>query len=197
MVNLSPDGNTAGTAVESQTEGFRRASTDQQEITLLMPGSLIVSQLAPYPGWDTFFGRFQRDWLSWKEAVSYNKVSRVGIRYINRIDIPATDSPIIMQEEYINVGVQAPDSLGPTIAYASQAVFGLPAIQSKLVVNTAVVLPPPIPGYASFLIDLDLGREEGVPQRDDMIFALLGQMRTEKNRIFEDCITDKARDLFQ
>ena len=39
---------------------YRLASNDQSEVCLILPNMLIVSQLAPYPGWEAFFARFKR-----------------------------------------------------------------------------------------------------------------------------------------
>ena len=196
-LDLGNSSNAPRAAVGSHSEGFRRAVMDENEIAMLMPTSFIISQLAPYQGWETFIKRFQRDWTTWKRDVGHRSISRIGVRYINRIDIPLNDKGTIEHRNYLNVWVQLPEHFGPTLAYAAQAVFELSNIKGKLVINTAVALPPPIPGYISFLIDLDLGREIDLPQRDDEMFQLLGEMRIEKNRIFEDCITEKARRLFQ
>src|SRR6266403_3430526 len=57
--------------------GYRLSSLDQTHILILMPTppSLTMSQLAPYPGWDQFFGRFCRDWDVWKKSAGYRKIT--------------------------------------------------------------------------------------------------------------------------
>jgi uncharacterized protein (TIGR04255 family) len=182
-----------------ESVGYRRASDDATEIILFMPDTLIVSQLAPYPGWEVFFSRFTRDWHRWKREMGFLAVARVGVRYINRLDIPndvaILSKGLINQGEYLNVFVQMPDSLGPTSGYTAQAVLPVKDLEAQLVINTAVV-PPPLLGHTSFLLDIDIGKIQDVPQRDDDIIAFLAEARTKKNMIFEACVTDRARELF-
>jgi uncharacterized protein (TIGR04255 family) len=181
-------------ASAQETTGHRRASDDATEILLFLPDQLIVSQLAPYPGWETFFPRFMRDWTLWKREVGYLKLNRLGVRYINRIDLPVTQD-YIEQEEYVNIYVQLPQILGPTASYSAQAVLPLKDTNSQLVINTGVV-PSPLLNHVSILVDIDIGRIQDVPQRDEELFELLPRLRDAKNMVFETCITDRARELF-
>lgn len=177
-----------------ETVGHRRASNDATEIILFMPDTLIVSQLAPYPGWESFFSRFVRDWKLWKREISFLKIVRLGVRYINRIDLPITRD-YVDQEEYLNIYIQLPKILGPTTSYAAQAVLSIKDILSQLVINTTIV-PSPLLDHASFIVDIDIGRTQDVPQRDEDLFELLVNFRDKKNMVFEACITDRARELF-
>lgn len=184
---------TKARAIEKR--GHRRSSPDLTELLLLWPENFVVSQLAPYPGWDTFFARFQRDWNLWKRAVSYKKISRIGVRYINRIDIPQ-EGPVTYEEEFLNVYVHMPEELQLTTAWAVQAQSRLPDMGCKLTLNSSVV-PSPLLGHMAFILDQDVTKDDNPPQNDSEIYALLNQIRLKKNSIFESCITDKARRLFK
>jgi len=177
-----------------ETLGHRRASEDATEIILFMPDQLIVSQLAPYPGWEEFFARFVRDWKIWKREMSFLRINRLGVRYVNRIDVPVT-SDIIEQAEYLNIYVQLPEVLGPTMSYTAQAVLTMKDIDAQLVINTGIV-PSPLLGHISFLVDVDIGRVQNVPQRDEELIEFLSTLRDKKNAVFEACITARARELF-
>jgi uncharacterized protein (TIGR04255 family) len=176
--------------------GYRLSSPDQTHILILtpMPPSLSMSQLAPYPGWDQFFGRFRRDWDVWKKSVGYRKIIRVGVRYINRIDIPTTD-PIVYEEQFLNVYPHIPEVLGPMMQYAVQTQLSIADIGCILTLNSSVV-PSPLIGHRSFVIDLDIGKDSP-PQNDDAIYELINRIRGAKNHVFEACITDRARELFE
>lgn len=175
--------------------GHRRSSTDLTEILLLWPTNFIVSQLAPYPGWESFFARFARDWKTWKKVAGYRSITRIGVRFINRIDIPITEG-IVEEAEYMNVFPRLPDSFGPLAGYGVQARTPIRDIECNLTVNSAAV-PSPLIGHGSFVLDIDIAREANVPQSDHEITNLLGRVRIKKNEIFEACVTDKARELFQ
>jgi uncharacterized protein (TIGR04255 family) len=183
---------TAGTV---ERPGHRLTSLDQTEILLLWPDMLVFSQLAPYPGWDTFFERFRRDWTLSKKLTGYRKISRIGVRYINRIDIPAP-GPVVQHEQYLNIYPHMPDVFPSLQGYAVQSQVPLPDIGSMLTVNSASV-PSPILGHAAFLVDLDIAKENDPPQNDEAIYEFLHRVRIKKNEIFEACITPHARELFK
>jgi uncharacterized protein (TIGR04255 family) len=45
-------------------------------------------------------------------------------------------------------------------------------------------------------LDIDVSRAGDPPQKDDEIWALIDRIRVHKNHIFEESVTDKARELF-
>jgi uncharacterized protein (TIGR04255 family) len=182
-------------AIQQEEIGHRRGSSDLTQLMLLWPSQFVISQLAPYPGWDGFFGRFVRDWPTFKKATGYRKIVRIGVRYINRLDIRIVDK-LIEESEYLNLYPKLPASFGPFTAYGLQAQFPPDEADCSLTVNSSCV-PSPLLNHGSFLIDLDFSRERNPPQNDEAIYNLLNQIRAKKNAAFEACITDKARELFR
>jgi len=188
----------------TQTRGtfqnFLRASQDQREALVLKPAAMAVVDRAPYAGWSAFFDRFKRDWRIWTRAAGPRRIERVGMRYINRIDIPMlADRQIVHQENYVTVHVQSPEHIyGATMGYEARAVYALASVGGHFLLRTTVLgPPPPVPGYLSVLLDFDLVRETEPPQDENDLMTLLATMRAEKNKIFNAAITDKARELFQ
>ncbi len=179
----------------TETLGRKLSYNDMTELLVIWPSTFTFSQLAPYSGWDDFFGRFVRDWKIWKRANKYRKISRIGVRYINRIDIPFSDSEI-KHEEFLNIYPKVPGIIPTLDAYSINIVAKLSHIGCNLKINSSVV-PPPLLNHTSFLIDQDIHISSSLPQKDDDIYALLNLIRIEKNKVFESCISDKARELFQ
>jgi len=196
-VNLTLPGSQpdAPTAEFDRAVGHRRASVDMTELLLIWRSAFVISQLAPYPGWDSFLQRFVRDWTAWKRVMGFREISRIGVRYVNRIDIPVS-GPIVEHEMFLNVYPKVPDIFGPFGAYAVQAVLPIGEIGCKLTLNSAAV-PSPILDHASFLFDQDIAKEIDPPQSDEAIYDLLNKIRVQKNKVFEACITDRARELFK
>jgi uncharacterized protein (TIGR04255 family) len=104
--------------------------------------------------------------------------------------------PTVAHEAYLRFFAQTPEELGPVASYGAQAAFRSNAVDGLVTVNSGVV-PSPLERHLSIMLDIDLGREHNVPQNDADLFALLHAFRAEKNRVFEACITDRARELFQ
>lgn len=184
---------TANTQVLTET-AYRLGTSDMSELVVLQPRTVVISQMAPYPGWDYFYARFIRDWKLIRRALGFREVSRIGVRFINRIDIPF-EGQVVHHENYLDLYPKVTDKFGPLTAYAVQAQVFMEDLRCRLTLNSAAV-PSPLLNTASFLLDQDISREVDVPQTDEGIFELLNQIRVRKNEVFEESVTNKARSLF-
>lgn len=178
----------------SQKIGHRLSTADMTQLLIIWPTSFTFSQLAPYPGWEHFIERFVRDWRILKRAVGFQQIGRVGVRFINRVDIPTKES-IVEHEKFLNVYPKLPDFLNPLDAFGVQAVVQLQSIDCVLRLNSAHV-PSPLLDHASFVLDLDISNSVNPPQKDDDILQLLNKIQDQKNIIFEACISNSSREIF-
>jgi len=71
----------------------------------------------------------------------------------------------------------------------------VPEVEGQVIVNASTI-PSPLIDHASLLLDIDLFREQALPQKDEDIWELFGLLRRQKNVLFESFITDRARELF-
>jgi len=193
-IDLSVD--IASNKVTNQKIGnnYRFSSSDMTEIVILRNNSITVSQLAPYKGWDDFFNRFKRDYELFHHQTSHREISRVGVRYINRIDIPVEDNKV-EHEQYLNVYPMLPPLLKGISHYALNVSVELKDVGCFLTVNSGLASSP-IEGHLSFIFDQDIFRQADLPASKEELFALIHRIRSKKNEIFESSITDKARSLF-
>ncbi len=131
-------------------------------------------------------------------------MTRIGLRYINRIDIPLADltkkvngRPVLRMEDYLRFYPQFPeDVFGPSNYIAAQQRFEIGADDCIGLLNL-VSAPPALLNHMSLVLDLDISREKSVPQNYDALWELIERMRHHKNRLFETVITDRSRALFQ
>lgn len=182
--------------VASSTEGttmlgHKRMSNSMDELAILMPDSITVSQLAPYQGWGAFMVRFKRDFHDYMGRQKSRQISRVGVRFINRIDI-AVSGEIVEHEQYMNFHPRVPDTLGPIVGYGMQVSFSIEKIDGQVTLRTSPVASPTL-GKASFMLDIDVYKTSNLPMNEAALYELLEDMRVEKNRVFEECITERAR----
>ena len=189
---IGADSRPVSSVQEQSVRGHRRMSSAMDEVAVLMPDSLTISQLAPYSGWEAFVARLKRDMALYKRPGTTREISRIGVRYINRVDIAASGN-VVEHEQYLNLYPRVPAELGHIVGYNMQTAFHLENIGCDATLNTAPV-PSPTLGHASFILDIDVYKSSNLPMNDAGIISLLGQMRAEKNRIFEACITQQARE---
>lgn len=182
-------------ASRADVHGYRLEGADPAELLILWPQSLVVSQLAPYPGWDAFNARFRSAWKVMSRIAGYREITRVGVRYINRIDIPFEDGKA-EYEKHLNIYPKLPGSMESVDMYTVQMLSGLPKIGCSLRISSGR-MPSPLINNASFLLDIDIAKEKDLPKKEGALFELLDIVRNEKNRIFEECVSDLARDRFK
>jgi uncharacterized protein (TIGR04255 family) len=128
--------------------------------------------------------------------MGFAPLKRVGLRYLNRLDIPVPSTMPISLEDYLTVSPRYPEDELPGLqTFTMQTVHGLPTLECLATITVAAAASP-VPMHTGFIIDIDVGRNESVPQSEDEIRNLLASMRDEKNRIFELCITEATRKLF-
>ncbi len=174
---------------------FRRSNDDQNEIALLGGHSFTISQLALYPSWEQFLDRIIRDREICNKVIGYRKIVQIGMRYINRIDVPFDSDGMARHEDYLTIQVQLPDEYANHIGY--NLTVQIPLKELKCVANIqSGAVPSPLPKHVAFILDIDLIRTVDVPQKDDDIYSLLAEMRQAKNSLFEAFITDTARERF-
>jgi len=175
---------------------FKLTSQDMTEVIVLKNSAFVLSQLAPYKSWENFIARFERDWNLQNKIAGQREILRIGVRFINRIDIPRAENDLVNEYEYLNIYPKQPAEIGPFLGYAVQSKMFLPEINSFLRLNSAVV-PSPLIDNISIVFDQDISRESELPQNTKDILVYLNEVRGEKNKVFELCVTDKARELFR
>jgi uncharacterized protein (TIGR04255 family) len=195
-IQINPDDPPA-TRASPTFVGQKRTNLDGTGIVIVATTHLTTSVLAPYPGWDAFQAIVRDNWNICKTILKYRKLSRVGIRYINRIDIPLlTNSSAFRVSDYLMVFPSYPeDDLPPVEGFTLQLATRLATIASSLVINVASV-PSPLIDHASVLFDIDIGRQDDVPQNERDLWKFVDSVRLIKNRVFESAITDMSRELF-
>ena len=179
----------------AEEKKVRLSIPDQTQSIVVSKSNYTLFQLAPYLGWDNFFERFQRDWSILKRSLGFRQINRIGVRYINRLDLPPVNN-IVEYENYLNIYPHLPEAIASVAAYSMQVLHSLPQIDCFSRTNSGIV-PSPLINYISFVIDIDIYKENNLPQSDQDVFQLLTNIRNEKNRIFEEYMKQPARDLFE
>ena len=87
LVNQPSTGSESPVVDINTVTGTRFSNGDMTELLLLWSDSMVVSQLAPYKGFESFAKRFIKDFSLLKRVTGHREISRIGVRYINRIDI--------------------------------------------------------------------------------------------------------------
>lgn len=193
LVNVQPTGVTIQTPVQERLT--KRRGIDKPHIVQIGNHVFDVGTGAPYTCWQDLFDRFVNDWATAKRVWKYRRIQRIGVRYVNRIDLGPNEKNLIDYERYLNLRISLPETFPPTSAYDLGFQSTIEDIKCGVTVRSGTA-PQAVPGKASFTLDIDVWRQVDVPQKDADVIELLGGMRKAKNELFETFITPEARDLF-
>ncbi|MGQ0672816.1 MAG: TIGR04255 family protein [Hyphomicrobium sp.] len=190
--------NTGGrVGVSQNSEGYRLASDDQTEVVIINSRGITAARLAPYTGWPNLRARAEAAWQAWREVTPAHAIERIGVRMINRIDIPAKPEPIWQLHEYLRLFPAIPTLTdAPMSNYMVQV--SIPTFDPlwMATLTSTVFQPPPVPGHNSVLLDIDVARTSNIPLNNAQLWPVVDLARTIKNDLFERCITDATRELF-
>ena len=190
--------NTGGNVSVSQnTEGFRLSNDDQTDIILINNRGITATRLAPYPGWGVLRDNAKAAWGVWTNATPRHPVERLGVRFINRIDIPSQGNPQIQLGDYLHfhptITAITPQ---PMLGYVLQVVLPTFDADWTATITSTMLGPAPIPNHTSILLDIDIARSNQIPLNDEQLWPIIEGARIVKNDLFERCITDATRKLF-
>jgi uncharacterized protein (TIGR04255 family) len=195
-------GGTAKTVQKSLGWCFRNA--DGVHIYQARLNGFGVSRLAPYQDWRTFSGEARRLWNRYCDMVKPGVVQRLGLRYINRIDIPL---PLDDFGEYLItaplVSPHLPQGLSNYVMSLTIPIDDVvtaaitEAILNQNAVPNQAFVPPVRPNTVSILLDIDVSQMVSDPVTEDQVWERFEELRKIKNHVFESCITDRTRELFQ
>lgn len=152
------------------------------------------SCLPPYPGFETFLGESRRIWERFRETSPEVTIDRLALRYLNVIELP---NPVGEISDWLTVGPTIPSAFPQTVAgLYLQLELPFPDRLTRLLVTEAMG-EVTSESVQTVLLELDLMREDSVPQSDEEMWAYFGSLREIKNVVFEACLTPRTRELFQ
>lgn len=194
-----------GTAATTTQEelGWRFRSADGLYVYQARLNGFGTSRLAPYENWQAFSVEARRLWNRYREAAGQQLINRLGIRYINRIDVPL---PLDDFAEYLLTAPLVSPHLPQGLSHYVMNLT-IPIDEQVVAVVTQAILPQDVSGnisstrggdpVVSILLDIDVAQTRQLPPRDDLVWERFEYLRKVKNHVFESCITDRTRELFQ
>jgi len=190
-ISVSGPANAANTA--GRQVGYRFISQDQKQVVMVSLRSFAFSRLAPYDRWESMCAEARRLWEIYRSTLRPIKITRIGVRYINRIDVPTQGTGINL-DDYFETAPRIASSLPQNLTSFFMR-LQIPIEGAMLLISETTALPPG-PNIISTLLDIDVFAQ-GDNLNGDGVWQDIERLRNEKNRAFEACITNKVRDLIK
>lgn len=189
------------TSIATRTpDGYMFVSADGRQLFQARLDGFTFNRLKPYTRWNEFRSEARRLWTLYREIASPDRVIRIGVRYINRLELPL---PFEKFDDFLTVIPQIPDDFpNPGLSnYFMQLTMVQPDLLSTLLLNEGFALPTNFfeseQESLPVILDIDLFREVDIPDNDDAIWDIFDRFRIRKNEVFEASITKQMREVIR
>lgn len=187
-------GPTGEASVKTSSAGFKGTSTDNTDVVMCQLGAFASAKLAPYSNWSAFISIARENFEAFQAIAGFRNYTRIGVRYINRIDIPNGEAADKWPSTFFNIFPCAPEAWGCPVAFHVKSEY-MVSEHVKAAVQTATLAPFLI-DHTSYLLDIDLIQVTDIPSKADDLWTMIDDFRSLKNHVFETAITELARRRF-
>lgn len=188
--------NTQGLQKFTQREFISFYTNDRKCFIRLSPNLISIHCLKPYPSWNRFKPLVELIFQKFAEIVGAVGIQRIGLRYINSIEIPGEEGKGINLDHYFHfrphLGNNLPQNINGFIIGCT-----LPFFENRDFCKTQLTQAlSETPEKGVFLLDLDYFPSK---VQDFSMEQATGWVETAHEKIgevFEGCITDQLRSIF-
>jgi uncharacterized protein (TIGR04255 family) len=188
-------GPAAGITSEQKTIGFRALTSQRTRVAGIGTERFTFSWLAPYDRWESLRDEAFRVWGLYSSITNPVRVTRVGVRFINRLDLPNPDGTGVELDQYLRtaprIAADLPQHLESFFLRFQILIPGDPPANLRI---TEVGVTPLSPDVVSVLLDID-SFVQHLDVTSDAAWEIIEHLRHEKNSAFESSITDATRKL--
>ena len=153
------------------------------------------SKLQPYEDWGSLRDEARELWGLYCEMMQPKSVTRLAVRYINRIELPL---PMENFQEYILTGPEIAEGAPQAITeFFFRVVVPSPDGQMTAAIISTMEKPEKDGAVLPYIFDIDAFMEVDLEPASDEIWPYFEKLRDYKNQIFFSSTTDKCKKLFR
>ena len=174
--------------------GIRVENVDQTIYVQFRPNGFTLNNLKVYMGGGQFIDKAMTLWVMLVEHAKPEFVSRVALRYINRLELPLTQGDEFTR--YLTSSPELPEGAPQQVSQFLSRIVGHDAQRQA----SAVViqqLKEQQPGKSIVVtVDVDVFRAGHFPVDSTALREVLGSLRMLKNETFFSLLTDETVSLY-
>jgi len=168
-------------------QGYFFKTSDKKTIAQFRVDGFTFNRLHPYTSWEELFPQAMDLWRVYSSIAKPDVITRLAVRYINRIVLPA--GPIAF-ETYLRAAPVIPPELPQYISgFLTRVTIHDPRTDIAAHVAQALEASPP-GNQLAVILDIDAYKQREFPTDDPGIEQTFGQLRAFKNLIFFNSLTD-------
>jgi uncharacterized protein (TIGR04255 family) len=175
--------------------GCRYDSTDGKQIAQFRKDGFTFSRLAPYTRWEEVFAEASRLYRIFVEACQPEEITRIAVRYINRLPLPEVDVGDF--SKYLTAPPPVPKDVPAFLTgFLTRVQIQDPETSIAGRITQTVDRKVGEPGKVNVILDLDFYEAGSKSAAPAAILPRFETLRTVKNRYFFASITETAVELF-
>jgi uncharacterized protein (TIGR04255 family) len=187
QITVGPQSAASATQV---IDGYMFRSSNGQYVLQATLGGITLSRLPPYDRWEPFRNEARRIWQLFAGELGERRISHLGVRYINQLELPAGAKMERYLATYPEIAHEIPQIISN---YFMRVEIPVTDPDGILVIQQGL-LPSTNPETVRILLDDDL--RFAIPGDVDA-WALLEQARAMKNQVFESCLRPEAKEMLR
>lgn len=175
-------------------QAFYFLQEDERQLVQMRAQGFSFNRLAPYTSLDDYLPEIKRTWKLFANIASPLQIRQVRLRYINRILVPLKSGEVDL-EEYFKVSPQLPDENNlKFLGFFNQhaVVEQDTGNRANIILTTQahedVVLP--------LIFDIEAIHSGSFEPEWNLMLAKIESLRSLKNRIFKNTLTEQCLKLF-
>jgi uncharacterized protein (TIGR04255 family) len=184
-----------GATSSKEVDGLWIQHRDEPQVVQARLDGFAFSRLHPYDRWDSLRDEAKQLWDTYCRVLKPIRVTRLGLRYINAIELPVDDDP----SKVLTLLPALPSILAPVglSGFTLEFISDHPDFEA-----TAKVLEH-LPNVAqgaqtvSVILDVDVFKLRELAPDDPAVWEHLAQLRELKNVVFFNTITPATRERYE
>jgi len=181
-------------ATSAGADGLMFRSPEEQKVVQARLDGFTFNKLKPYEQWEIFRDEARNLWNVYYKIAKPVRVTRIALRYINRIEIPF---PIRDFKDYI---LTVPE-IAPTLPQGLQQFFmrlDIPMPNTLAMARITQTLAKRTEDQRlPFIFDIDVWQLIDYEGQANEMWDEFEKLREIKNKIFFESITEKTKELFR
>jgi len=175
--------------------GFRITNPNGLEVLHMMREGLFVSFLPPYKGFAECIQNIERYWNWYVEAFAPESSVRIGIRYINRMDVPLKNG-VVEFEQYFKLVTYYPVD-GPFQLHRFHTQFEISDLELNIPARVSFTSTKESKDNLEVILDIEAFDEGSWSAQDQQIWPRFDQLRHWAYRLFRNTLTDECFQRYQ
>lgn len=195
MLEVLADEKTSELKTAQKPAGYQlRSARENDRLLEIKATQLTYHNLTKYEGWEVMIAELKQLWSEFCRSVGQTQLSQLSVRYINHIELP-----LPLEQgfgEYIRLLPQVPEGISPTLNNFFLQIH-VPLTENIGATVTETILGPHSSGgKLNFLLDLTVVKSGSFACDTSDMWTAFSELRTNKNELFRNCITDKTMKIF-